>query len=301
MAEYIIQVLVDASKPENTFEEKNLPASKQVYGTQRDFNGRHPAGQAVRNYFRTALSVDYDDMAFDKVYFVGNQYDDTGENVTWYIPYRQSGPDGPLGRRHWAPVKIIRDMRAENAQKLQQSKQEAADAARQAQDQLELAKQQPAAAQAQAQIRQLQQQAAALSSADGPGTYTPGVPTGAPSPGSYPGTPGPAPGFRTLEIYGMSGGQVVSLMQIVTQSPSGWVLVSGAQVFSSDSVADGFHLAGTPGTWNTYYAGRSPSEFGLDANTAVMFWDPNQRRGFAVPAATLQTVFGGNWRSVIYP
>jgi len=300
MAEWTLQVLVDASRPENTFEEKNLPGNKQIYGSQRDFVGRHPAGQTVRSYFRSSLGVDFDDMAFDKVYYVGTQYDESGE-TTWYIPYRQSGPDGPLGRRHWAPVKIIRDTRAENSLKLQQSKQDAADAARQAQDQLELAKQQLAAAQAQAQIRQLQQQAAALSAADASPAYTPGVPAGSSTPGGATATPGAQAGLRTIEIYGMSGGQVVPLMQVVTQSPSGWVLISGAQVFASDNVADGFHLAGTPGTWNSYYAGHSPSEFGLDANTAVMFWDPNQRRGFAVPSSALQTVFGGSWRSVIYP
>ena len=46
MSEWIITHLTEPT-PESTFEEKGLPANKQVWGILRDFVGTHPAGQGA--------------------------------------------------------------------------------------------------------------------------------------------------------------------------------------------------------------------------------------------------------------
>jgi hypothetical protein len=61
---------------------------------------------------------------------------------------------------------------------------------------------------------------------------------------------------------------------------------------------EGYGLAGTPGRWSTLYAGRSPAEFGLDADKAVLASDGS--RGWALPATLLAQIFGSNWRQAVY-
>ena len=66
----------------------------------------------------------------------------------------------------------------------------------------------------------------------------------------------------------------------------------------SDSAEDGFGLAGDPGKWAEYYGTTSPTQFGLDRDKAVMFW--NGSRGQVLPGNVLRDWFGANWRGPVY-
>lgn len=108
-------------------------------------------------------------------------------------------------------------------------------------------------------------------------------------------TPG---SLRTYEIYGTLNGGKVPLAQVDVNQGGRYTLVPGGVLFVGDNAADGFGLAGVPGRWTSYYAGQSPTQFGLDADRAVMGWDG--ARGWAVPASTLTQMFGADWRTKIY-
>lgn len=112
------------------------------------------------------------------------------------------------------------------------------------------------------------------------------------------GTTSSPPGFRTFEIYGMMGGARVPLTTAVSMATGGPVVQPGARVIVSDNPGEGFGLGGTPGRWGTYYAGRSPAEFGLDPDKAVLASDGS--RGWALTSAFLSQLFGSGWRATIY-
>ena len=104
--------------------------------------------------------------------------------------------------------------------------------------------------------------------------------------------------LRTYEIFGTLGGQNVPLARVVVNQGGRYTLVPGGALMVGDNPADGFNLAGIPGRWSAWYPGQSPTQFGLDADRAVMGWDGV--RGWVVPAATLTQMFGADWRGKIY-
>ena len=115
------------------------------------------------------------------------------------------------------------------------------------------------------------------------------------------GTPTPGGGgaaFRTVELYGMMGGARVPLTSAVSMAGGMPQVQPGARVMVGEVAADGFGLAGVPGRWSAYYAGRSPAEFGLDADKGVLASDGS--RGWALTATFLSQIFGAGWRAVIY-
>ena len=60
---------------------------------------------------------------------------------------------------------------------------------------------------------------------------------------------------------------------------------------------EGFGLAGVPGRWSAIYSGRSPTEFGLDADKGVLASDGS--RGWVVTAAFCRRCLAG-WRAAVY-
>ena len=121
---------------------------------------------------------------------------------------------------------------------------------------------------------------------------------GTTSGGSTP-TPGGTGGaFRTIELYGVMGGARVPLTSAVSMAGGMPQVQPGARVMVGEVAADGFGLAGVPGRWSAYYAGRSPAEFGLDADKGVLASDGS--RGWALTATFLSQIFGAGWRAVIY-
>lgn len=288
MSEWIITHLTEPT-PESTFEEKGLPANKQVWGILRDFVGTHPAGQAVRNHFRNVVRVDFDDMLLHRVFFAGNKYDEEGE-TTWFIPFRQSGFVATL-KSHWIPIKIKHDLSAERAQEVAERKQGRVDSKKDLKDQLAAEQQALEDATIKAQIAEMQRKRQALEQ----GAVTPS--SGSTSTGS---TLPPLTGLRSYELFGVLNNSTVPLMQVLQRAGTGWAVIAGARVLVTNVSNEGFGLAGVPGRWAEFYAGRSPTEFGQDADKAVLFLDAASRRGFAVPAQQLAEFFGPNWRAAVY-
>lgn len=117
------------------------------------------------------------------------------------------------------------------------------------------------------------------------------------------GTPSPPLGgtgaFRTYELFGILNGSSVPLNRVVTVDGSGRAsVVSGGRVMLGEAPGEGFGLAGSPGRWQTYYAGRSPAEFGLDPDKGVLGSDGS--RGWALSATFLSSIFGSGWRAAVY-
>jgi hypothetical protein len=121
---------------------------------------------------------------------------------------------------------------------------------------------------------------------------------GTTSGGSTPTPGGGGAAFRTVELYGVMGGARVPLTSAVSMAGGMPQVQPGARVMVGEVPADGFGLAGVPGRWSAYYAGRSPAEFGLDADKGVLASDGS--RGWALTATFLSQIFGAGWRAVIY-
>ena len=109
----------------------------------------------------------------------------------------------------------------------------------------------------------------------------------------------PPVAVKTYEMVGTLNGQVIPLTEIVRHvGGTDYELADGADLAVADGPEDGFGLAGDPGKWGEYYGGASPSQYGLDRDKAVMFWDG--ARGKVLPASVLRDWFGANWRAAVY-
>lgn len=106
--------------------------------------------------------------------------------------------------------------------------------------------------------------------------------------------------FRTFELFGILNGMNVPLAQVVIadRSSGRYSVVPGGRVIVGEQPNEGYGLAGYPGRWQMYYPGRSPAEFGLDADKGVLGSDGS--RGWVLNAQFLSQVFGTNWRAAIY-
>jgi hypothetical protein len=131
-----------------------------------------------------------------------------------------------------------------------------------------------------------------------------GIDPAAPSPsgsnpyGSIPTTP--APTFRTYELFGILNGSNVPLAQVVIcdRATGRCSVVPGGRVIVGEAPNEGYGLAGIPGRWQQLYPGRSPAEFGLDADKGVLGSDGS--RGWVLDSRFLSQVFGTGWRAAIY-
>jgi hypothetical protein len=112
------------------------------------------------------------------------------------------------------------------------------------------------------------------------------------------GTPGLPAGIQTFEVFGIVGGRLAPMTSALTNSGGRWTVNPGASVLVTQVPNEGYGLGGMPGRWSAFYAGRSPAEFGLDPDKAVMASDGS--RGWALPSSLLTQIFGSNWRQVVY-
>lgn len=106
--------------------------------------------------------------------------------------------------------------------------------------------------------------------------------------------------FRTFELFGVMNGMAVPLAQVVScDRVTGICTVTpGGRVIVGEQPNEGFGLAGVPGRWQMYYGGRSPAEFGLDADKGVLGSDGS--RGWVLDARFLSQIFGSGWRMAVY-
>lgn len=105
-------------------------------------------------------------------------------------------------------------------------------------------------------------------------------------------------GFRTCELFGILYGRVVTLSELPTvQSYGGRTgFIRGAELHATIHASRGFGLAGIPGRWRGFYPHQRPTRFGLDADLAVLFWDPRTRCGSVADAELLTKLLGRGWR-----
>jgi hypothetical protein len=87
--------------------------------------------------------------------------------------------------------------------------------------------------------------------------------------------------LRTFEVFGIVGGRLAPMTSAITNNGGRWSVVPGASVMITEAPNEGYGLAGTPGRWSSLYAGRSPAEFGLDADKAVLASDGSRGLGAA--------------------
>ncbi len=132
---------------------------------------------------------------------------------------------------------------------------------------------------------------AQIDSARGGGQTPSGMPPGTQLP------PG-VPSVQTFEVFGIVNGRLAPMTSAITNNGGRWTVNPGASVMVTQAPNEGYGLGGVPGRWSMFYAGRSPSEFGLDADKAVMASDGS--RGWALPATLLTQIFGANWRQAVY-
>lgn len=114
--------------------------------------------------------------------------------------------------------------------------------------------------------------------------------------------PRPVVPVTTFEVFAMQNGEAVLLTDVLFRAgPGDWVLADGAEIMVSDSPEDGFHLGGGPGVgkWPAHYGSRSPADYGLDPDKAVLRWDG--AKGIVMDAATLKDIYTPeNWKTKIY-
>lgn len=104
--------------------------------------------------------------------------------------------------------------------------------------------------------------------------------------------------MTTLDLsFCDAAGRTLGFRDAVTRNTAGeWSLRPGARAVLRGQAGEHRCLGGTPGRWNQYYAGRSPTQFGFDADLAVMYWDARERRGKAASAKVLQGILGEDWK-----
>jgi hypothetical protein len=104
--------------------------------------------------------------------------------------------------------------------------------------------------------------------------------------------------LTTLELsFCDATGRTLRFRDAAARNVAGeWSLRLGARAVFRSQESDSRCLGGTPGRWKQFYAGRSPTQFGFDADLAVMFWDQRERRGRAASATVLQGILGNDWK-----
>lgn len=102
----------------------------------------------------------------------------------------------------------------------------------------------------------------------------------------------------TCELFGVVGGSgVIPLEQALVQHRDGRVqLLPGVILAMGPTRHDGHGLSGSPGAWHHFYPDTGPSVFGLDADLAIMSWEPQSRRAVPVPATIVEQLVGEDWR-----
>ena len=106
-------------------------------------------------------------------------------------------------------------------------------------------------------------------------------------------------GLVTLQIYFVRGDkQRLSLNRAVYRRRDGrWTLQPQTRAAFSLGDEDWPSLGGRPGAWERFYAGRSPVEFGYEADVVAMFWDQKDRRGRVVQTSLLRDLLGDGWKA----
>lgn len=102
---------------------------------------------------------------------------------------------------------------------------------------------------------------------------------------------------RTIELFAVMGGRAVPLIAGLVNSAGRYSVASGARVMTGDGPGEGFGYGGSPGRWSEASGGQPPTSYGQDPTVGIVASDGS--RAWPMPSATLEQIFGSNWRAVI--
>ena len=117
--------------------------------------------------------------------------------------------------------------------------------------------------------------------------------------------PAPSPPTRlqlhTFELYFTNqNGRAVPFWSVVRKYGSNsWRVASYARAALGFGPGEGTGLGGVPGRWHDIFPLRDPSEFGHDADLAVLCWDEQDRKVYPAEVELLQAAFGSEWKAIL--
>lgn len=106
-------------------------------------------------------------------------------------------------------------------------------------------------------------------------------------------------GFRTIELYFTDvTGRRYHLRDAMRRRAGGlWRVRDYARPALGIVPSEGAGLGGRPGRWQEFYGSRTPSDFGLDSDLAVLCWDDDDRRAYVPEVELLEEALGAGWRT----
>ncbi len=106
---------------------------------------------------------------------------------------------------------------------------------------------------------------------------------------------------RTVELYFVDeAGRVLTFEKAVRRREDlSWRLKWHAKAMLGFSPSEGHGLGGRPGRWRDTYRGKAPTEFGLEQDIGVLYYDAATDRRSAAPPELLMESFGPGWRELV--
>jgi hypothetical protein len=106
---------------------------------------------------------------------------------------------------------------------------------------------------------------------------------------------------RTVELYFVDeAGRVLTFEKAVRRREDlSWRLKWHAKAMLGFSPSEGHGLGGRPGRWRDTYPGKAPTEFGLEQDIGVLYYDAATDRRSAASPELLVESFGPGWREQV--
>ena len=106
---------------------------------------------------------------------------------------------------------------------------------------------------------------------------------------------------RTVELYFVDeAGRVLTFEKAVRRRDDlSWRLKWHAKAMLGFSPSEGHGLGGRPGRWRDTYPGKAPTEFGLEQDIGVLYYDAATDRRSAASPELLVESFGPGWREQV--
>ena len=106
---------------------------------------------------------------------------------------------------------------------------------------------------------------------------------------------------RTVELYFVDeSGRALTFERAVRRRDDlSWRLKWYAKAMLGFSPSEGHGLGGRPGRWRDTYPGKAPTEFGLEQDIGVLYYDAEVNRRLAASPELLMESFGPGWREQV--
>ncbi len=106
------------------------------------------------------------------------------------------------------------------------------------------------------------------------------------------------PPFQTVELYfeDIQGNRMAFSDAVRVRRVGEWRVGPRVRVKLGRGPQEGYGLGGTPGHWQTYFGGRSPSEYGQDADVGVLYGDERAQEVRVARTSLLREALGSDWK-----